>query len=846
MPRKTPQRMRNEHAGPRWPPRLEEPGRTILKARLSVVVGALVALAIASTGGSAYASDAAASSPRDARPASVAVDRVDWAAGSVARWTGYRSNGGSERVRAVQGTLRRLEYRPGPVDGLFGPLTERAVLRFQRAEALPQDGIVGPRTLRRLRVRDAGERRTSPPAAGGQRAPGRRRVAPSPVERPAPSPLPANPQDRAAPSPVPAAPAAGGPGREVILLVGLLGLVVALLALVVFAAAVAARHGGTPDARPSAPALPAGPAGEAADAAVAESAGGRPGPRLGDFLCDAGALRRGDLLAALEEQRRSGGRLGEILTASGTVSVDALTQALARQLRIRRVDRDDEPVALLDADDARAWRAVAINGGGTADGAVAVALADPTDELLARLRERLGRPVEPRLGDDATLDDLLRRAYADADARDVTRMLREEAPELSAYRTKLSGPQMLVACSLGFLLLVGVLVDLQLTATVLVALATTFFVLSTGFRLYAAWAGARPGATIDPGAADLAAMDERSLPVYTVLLPVYKEKPATIGALFAALSRIDYPKHKLDGLLLIEDDDAQTRARRSSRSAGRRGCECCGCRRAFRARSRARWASGCATRRAAGRRSTTPRTSRTRPSSRRRCGRFQRADASVACLQAKLGYYNPRQNLLTRWFTLEYDAWFNILLPGLHPWAHRSRSVARRTTSGATRWSRCFGWDPYNVTEDADLGLRFARLGLQDGDARVDDRRGGEQPGRELDPAALALEQGLHADAAGPHPAPGSARARARGARDGRLPADDRRRGPDGAAGADLLGDAPALAVHAARVDRRVVSRAGVLRGLGQPRGRELPAGLPEPLRGRLPWARRPCAATRC
>jgi cellulose synthase/poly-beta-1,6-N-acetylglucosamine synthase-like glycosyltransferase len=91
---------------------------------------------------------------------------------------------------------------------------------------------------------------------------------------------------------------------------------------------------------------------------------------------------------------------------------------------------------------------------------------------------------------------------------------------------------------------------------------------------------------------------------------------------------------------------------------------------------------------------------------------FGQVDDSVACLQAKLGYYNPRQNLLTRWFTLEYDAWFNIFLPGLH------RIGAPIPLGGTSNHFRrapleaCLGWDPYNVTEDADLGLRFARLGL--------------------------------------------------------------------------------------------------------------------------------------
>ena len=43
---------------------------------------------------------------------------------------------------------------------------------------------------------------------------------------------------------------------------------------------------------------------------------------------------------------------------------------------------------------------------------------------------------------------------------------------------------------------------------------------------------------------------------------------------------------------------------------------------------------------------------------------FQKADKDVICLQAKLNYYNPHQNLLTRFFTAEYSLWFDVTLPG--------------------------------------------------------------------------------------------------------------------------------------------------------------------------------------
>ncbi len=62
---------------------------------------------------------------------------------------GYASDG-SAPVRALQRRLARAGFRPGRVDGLYGPLTEQAVKRFQTAHGLSADGVAGPRTLTRL------------------------------------------------------------------------------------------------------------------------------------------------------------------------------------------------------------------------------------------------------------------------------------------------------------------------------------------------------------------------------------------------------------------------------------------------------------------------------------------------------------------------------------------------------------------------------------------------------------------------------------------------------------------------------------------------------------------------
>jgi len=120
-------------------------------------------------------------------------------AGLLGRWAGYGTGHGSDAVRGVQARLRRLGFRPGPVDGLFGPRTEGAVVRFQAARGLSRDGVVGPATRRSLLARPVG-RRTRPAPSRVRRAP-RDRPAPVPtttreraprvVEPPAPSSGPA-------------------------------------------------------------------------------------------------------------------------------------------------------------------------------------------------------------------------------------------------------------------------------------------------------------------------------------------------------------------------------------------------------------------------------------------------------------------------------------------------------------------------------------------------------------------------------------------------------------------------------------------------------------------------------
>src|SRR5581483_11974177 len=94
---------------------------------------------------------------------------------------------------------------------------------------------------------------------------------------------------------------------------------------------------------------------------------------------------------------------------------------------------------------------------------------------------------------------------------------------------------------------------------------------------------------------------------------------------------------------------------------------------------------------------------------------FREAPAELACLQAQLNIYNPGRSWFTRQFTIEYSALFDAILPALE-------SLQLPVPLGGTsnHFPRAVlvelgAWDPFNVTEDADLGIRIARRGYHTG-----------------------------------------------------------------------------------------------------------------------------------
>lgn len=93
--------------------------------------------------------------------------------------------------------------------------------------------------------------------------------------------------------------------------------------------------------------------------------------------------------------------------------------------------------------------------------------------------------------------------------------------------------------------------------------------------------------------------------------------------------------------------------------------------------------------------------------------KFMSEDERLACLQAPLHIHNHNQTWLSTMFAIEYVTLFNGILPVLAKW-HVPIPLGGTSNHFKTRILKNIGgWDPYNVTEDADLGVRLFREGYR-------------------------------------------------------------------------------------------------------------------------------------
>jgi cellulose synthase/poly-beta-1,6-N-acetylglucosamine synthase-like glycosyltransferase len=281
---------------------------------------------------------------------------------------------------------------------------------------------------------------------------------------------------------------------------------------------------------------------------------------------------------------------------------------------------------------------------------------------------------------------------------------------MSAAST-LSAEQRVAVLVAGLVILAALVAAPVAMLTLFIAAATVGYIAVLSYRLTMFRDALRNPSVQRVSDEQALAVADDALPIYTVLVPAYRE-PDVIGRLIEALDLIVYPKSRLDVRLLLEADDIETT---QAAVAARRGPHVSIVRVPP---SEPRTKPKACNVGLAGARGelVTIYDAEDRPDPlqlRRAVVAFGRLPRSVACLQAKLSYHNVDQNMITRWFTVEYDTWFGQLLPGL---VARQAPLPLGGTSNHFRKDVLIsvgGWDSFNVTEDADLGIRLHRLGFR-------------------------------------------------------------------------------------------------------------------------------------
>lgn len=421
------------------------------------------------------------------------------------------------------------------------------------------------------------------------------------------------------------------------------------------------------------------------------------------------------LASATREARRTGVHADEFLIKSGIVGERAFYRALAHHLDLKFVEKiEPAPLpALFDQGEivrcanAGFVRLKASRQGH--GGREAFALA-PYGASLARIMTLdVGSRADLVMTTPAELLAGLRRSNigrirAKASGQDAASSALPSASHgVSLGQFGLAG---LCAAVIPF----SATLDFVNTVAILAILSGPLFLVLVILRLFACMPGS--GITIAAGVAHaIPPAADRDLPIYSVIIPLYREK-RVLPRLLNAIDGIDYPRAKLDVKIVVEADDIETR---ETLARLRRP--------AFvdvvvvppgwpRTKPRA---LNTALLEARGELLTiydaedVPAPDQLR----RAAAMFASCGRDIICLQAHLVIDNLADSWLSRCFAAEYAGLFDVLNPGL---LRANLPILLGGTSNHFRTDDLVaigGWDAWNVTEDADLAFRIARAGYR-------------------------------------------------------------------------------------------------------------------------------------
>lgn len=364
-------------------------------------------------------------------------------------------------------------------------------------------------------------------------------------------------------------------------------------------------------------------------------------------------------------------------------------------------------------------------------GYIWVATANPLHpEIFERLSDVFHKKIEKSVVSLDTITALADGCYAQPHAYSALMELSDRQPDESAYRILVPWQKGGILIFLSIIFLALLASPFYSTFVLFTAINVSYFLINP-VKFYISLVGlSGTKQVIRITKDDIAELVDDELPVYTLLVPLYHEREM-LPHILSNIARIDYPREKLDVKILLEQEDEETLDK--ARKLGLFGnieeiiapmTE--GEYRRFLSifhpvvvpnaeiKTKPR-ACNYGLKRARGEfvviydAEDLP----DRDQLKKVVLAFRRLGEEYACVQCLLNFYNSRKNLLTRWFSIEYSYYYDYYIQGLDkieapiPLGGTSNHFRFRTLR------ELGAWDPFNVTEDADLGMRIARKKLK-------------------------------------------------------------------------------------------------------------------------------------
>jgi len=441
---------------------------------------------------------------------------------------------------------------------------------------------------------------------------------------------------------------------------------------------------------------------------------------IGEILLEKNLITKSDLNKALKIQKESGGLIGEILISEGLARAIDFYQALVDKIGLEfgsdNLEKHKEfiDLNLINSFELETYIINQFLLLKKENNKLKIMVTRQNNKEVKRIIRRKFSDVEVEelLITNRDLRMILESIYKDEMVKEAVEGLFYRHPEESASRV-FTKSQIIFFILLTAAFVYSFIYYRSASINFLLYFFNLLFMGSILFKFVLSIIGALQEREEFITKEEVESLDEKELPIYSILVPVYKE-PKVIGTLIQNLKKLDYPSSKLDILFLFEEDDLET------------------INKAKEAHPPDNWnfiyipeshpqtkpkACNYGLKEARGEFLTIyDAEDMPEPDQLKKAYiAFQKSDDKVICFQSALNYFNRKDNLLTKLFTLEYSYWFDYMLPGLDA---LKLPIPLGGTSNHFRIEKLRelgGWDPFNVTEDADLGIRANARGYKVG-----------------------------------------------------------------------------------------------------------------------------------